>query len=435
MKRANFFSPRFALFLLPLVLCMSPGSVGAEEELLWPLDTKLMVKDWVIDAPDAWVDVGDVSLWNTRDHLKIQIVPHDTLWIEEVAIHVVQDPADFDAVLGKDGMPKPSRFDYKTDYLDDEYPSVVNSHLEEIPLSNFEICWGVNPERCPPNLYIIVHVELMKQTEEVIDEVLQEVWVTLPEAAYAENGGVFDRFDKDEGIIWGWYVTYPLAKVEPGHFIDANVNGLTYVTPTQAGVTGQEGQFWFIPQERVALSVGSLSLGDVLGDRRVSPVDLFEGADLDDDRVLNVARLLQSFDADGNPGQGAINITEPVIDCLDAALVDFDPMPPEEFFADDDLVGALIDATIAACAGVVELTAVTKEEALENLNSGMKAGNLMKRNISKTPGMKSDKAKIEIVPVYVPALHSDGSPTEVVYHDADGNVIETRGVAKPIVVT
>ncbi len=59
----------------------------------------------------------------------------------------------------------------------------------------------------------------------------------------------------------------------------------------------------------------------------------------------------------------------------------------------------------------------------------------MKKNISKTPGMKSDKAKIEIMPVYVPALTSDGNATEVVYYDADGDVIETRDVAKPIVVS
>jgi hypothetical protein len=92
-------------------------------------------------------------------------------------------------------------------------------------------------------------------------------------------------------------------------------------------------------------------------------------------------------------------------------------------------------ATIAACAGAVDLVAVTKEQARENLNAGMKAGNLMKRNVSKTPGMKSDKAKIEIVPVYVPALQSDGTPTSVVYHDEDGAIIEERDVAKPIVVS
>ncbi len=116
--------------------------------------------------------------------------------------------------------------------------------------------------------------------------------------AYPGSEAVEDR------SVWGWYVTYPLAKVEPGHFIDANVNGLTFETPTQFGVTGDNGQFWFIPDERVDFSVGSVALGDALGDRRVSPVDLFEGSDMDDDRVINVAWLLQSLDADGNPGAG-----------------------------------------------------------------------------------------------------------------------------------
>jgi hypothetical protein len=417
--------------LLPYVATSSEA-----DELLWPLDTKLKAKDWVVDTPQAWSDVGDVSLWNTRDHLKIQISPYAGLKLEEVSIHIVQDPADFDAILGKDGQPKVSKFDYKTNYLADQ-GILADLHSELVPLSNFEICWGVNPEKCPPNLYIIVHAEL-RQPEliEVSEGVFEEIWVAVSEAAYAENGGVFDRLDKDEGVIWGWYVTYPLAKAEPGHFIDANVNGLTYVTPTQSGVTGDAGQFWFLPGERVALSVGSLSLGDVLGDRRVSPVDLFEQADLEDDRVLNVARLLQSLDADGNPAQGAININESVIACLETALSGLPGIPsPEEFFADDAAVGALIYATVDACAAEVDLTVVTKEEALENLNSGMKAGNLMKRNVSKTPGMKSDKAKIEIMPVYVPAQRSDGSRADVLYHDADGNVIETRDEAKPIVVT
>ena len=68
--------------------------------------------------------------------------------------------------------------------------------------------------------------------------------------------------------------------------------------------------------------MGSVPLGDALADRRVSPVDLFEGSDMDDDRVINVAWLLQSLDADGYPGQGAINITEAVVACLDSALED-----------------------------------------------------------------------------------------------------------------
>ena len=431
------FAKQVLCIFLFMVLCAATGSAGAEEELLWPLETKLMCKDWIVDTPDAWIDVGDVSIWNTRNNLQIKVVPYPDYKLTSVNIHIVEYLEEFDSVLDKKGKPKAGQFDYKTDYLED-LGEPADHHLEVIsledliPVHESAICWGVDPVKCPPNRYIIVRAELqMKDYNEDGDE----VWVNINESAYAEHVGIFDRLAKEDAV-WAWYVAYPLAKVEPGHFIDANVNGLAYLTPTQSGTTGEEGQFWFLPDERIEFSVGSLPLGDVLADRRVSPVDLFPGSDLEDDRVLNVARLLQSLDGDGNPVQGAINITEPVVACLETALTGLPPIPPPwEFFADDAAVTAAIDATVAVCAGDVELAAVTKEEALENLNSGMKAGNLMKRNVSKTPDMKSDKAKIEIMPVYVPAQRPDGTLTDVVYHDADGNVIETRDEAKPIVVS
>ena len=403
-------SQRFALAVFT-VLCAFGGSLGAQAEPLWPIDQQLLTKD---DVTDTWYDVGDVAVWNTRDELKIGVRP-DGYLIKELNIHVVQDPAEFQAVLNKKGKPVAGWFDYKN-----EFRAPVPYHEQVISLSNFEICWSVDPSKCPPNLFIAVHAEL----------------TGLSERAIADGDESFDRLDKDDGSIWGWYVVYPLAKVEPGHFVDANVNGLGFSTITQFGNTGNDGQFWFLPDEYVAFSVGNLFLGEAFADRRVAPPDLFEGADMDDDRTINVARLLQSFDADGNHVHGAINISEPVVACLNSVLGDFPEIPPPDvFFADDAAVGALIDATITACDGIVALTAVTKEEALENLNSGMQAGNLMKRNISKTPDMASDKAKIEIVPVYVPALRADDSPTDVVYYDEYGEVIEERNVAKPIVVS
>ncbi|MDH3429528.1 MAG: choice-of-anchor O protein [Gammaproteobacteria bacterium] len=428
-------SQSIVLVVFP-VLCLLAGSVGADQDLTWPVEADLVYND--VDLAQVWHDSGgDAAIWNTKDDLKISINPGEGLRIEEVAIHVVADPADFSAILDKKGRPRLRLFDYQTLYLE-ETGELATEHLEVIPLDvlreQANICWGI-PEKCPPNRYIVIAADLHLRT---FDEFGNEVWEKLPETTYAENVAAFDRYPGSTGdaIGWGFYVTYPLAKVEPGHFVDANVNGLAYETVTQSGTTGDNGQFWYLPNEHVAFFVGNLFLGEALGDRAISPAGLFEGADLDDDRVLNVARLLQSFDADGNPAQGAINITEPVIACLNSAMTGLPPIPaPEDFFADDYAVGALIDATLAACAGDVELMAVTKEEARDNLNAGTKAGNLMKRNLSKTPGMKSDKAKIEIVPIYVPALRADGAPTSVVYHDEYDQVIEERFEAKPIVVS
>jgi hypothetical protein len=398
-----------------MVPCLLAGSLSAQEDITWPVETKLMAKDWIIDEPNLFVEVGDVTFVNSHVDFQIRVTPSEGYLIEAVNIHVVQELADFESVLdSKTGKPKPGKFDYNT-----QYEEAVDHHLEVIPLENFEICWGHNPEACPP-LLTIVHVELQD----------------VPEPGYAENGGVFDRYAWEDEWVWGWYVTYPPAKPEAGHFFDAVVNGLSYATISQYGNTGQNGQFWYIPGEDIGFSVGSLFIGDALADRRVGPPDLFDGADMDDDRVANVARLLQSFDADGKPRLGAINISEPVIACLETALLGLPPVPmPDIFFADDAAVTAVIDATIDACLGVVDLAAVSKEDALANLNSGMQAGNLMRRNVSKTPGLASDKAKIEIMPVYVPAQRPDGTPTEIVYYDADGEAIETRYVAKPIVVS
>ncbi len=325
MNRVRFMKPTILLFVLA-VLCMSAGSVAAEEqELTWPVKPGLIAKDWDKDDYTALRDVGDVSIWNTRDDLYIEINPSMRPNSDSKRSTSIPSMTRWNSMLSSTtkGSQRSHSLTFKTDY--EEMGIVAVEHKEEIGLERFEICWGVDPEKCPPNRYIIVHAELQMP---IINEDGEEVWVDAPEAAFAFGDGVFERSDKEmESFYWGYYVTYPLAKVEPGHFIDANVNGLSYETPTQCGITGDTGQFDYIPGERVDFSVGSLSLGDALGDRRVSPMDLFGGADMDDHQVINVARLLQSLDGDGNPAQGAINITEPVVGCLESALAGLPPMP------------------------------------------------------------------------------------------------------------
>ena len=414
------------LLLIPLllltVLCMVAGNTSAEEGLTWPVKVDLLVPDAEVAAP--WHDMGDVFMQNDRDkNLTIEIFPNEGILLRNVSIHVVDDPEDFEAILDKKSRkPKIPKLDFRTDYEVDPQ----GYHHQVIALEDLDdvkFCWGVNPDHCPPP-YVIVHAELQLPDGSILD------------GAYAKNEAVFDRFVVKEVVLgdskyWG-YVTYPLAKHEAGHFIDANVMGLEYVTITQSGITGIDGQFWYLPDEYVAFSAGSLLLGDTLGGRRVSPADLFGESDMDDDHVINMAWLLQSLDADGNPGQGSINISEEVVACLDSVLP-APPPTPAELFYDAGAVGALITATQTSCA--VELAAITREEARENLNSGQKAGNLLRKNISKTPDMKSDKAKIEIMPVYVPARRSNEMPAEVVYYDENDEIIETRDVAKPIVVS
>ena len=91
---------------LAIVLCLAAGSAGAQEDLLWPVKPELMCKDWEVDDYTALRDVGDVSIWNTRDHLKIEIIPNTGYKFKEVNIHPVNDPAEFDSLIDKKGKPR-----------------------------------------------------------------------------------------------------------------------------------------------------------------------------------------------------------------------------------------------------------------------------------------------------------------------------------------
>jgi len=414
------------LFLAPMMsLCLFSGNTSADDGLTWPVKVDMLWPDADQYAP--WHDVGDVIMHNDRDkNLTIEIIPDEGLLIMTVGIHVVDDPQDFLAIMDKKGQkPKIPKLDFRTDYRESE-DGLPAYHKEVIALEDLtdeHFCWGVNPSACPPP-YVIVHTQLQMPDGTILDGV------------YAKNEMVFDRFAVQEVVMgdskfWG-FTTYPLAKHEAGHFIDANVMGLEYVTITQSGITGEDGQFWYLPDERIAFSLGSLFLGDALAGRRVSPADLFEESDMDDDHVINMAWLLQSLDTDGNAGQGSINISEEVVACLESVLPNPAPTPKQLFF-DADAVGALIAATQAACS-TEGLAAITREQARENLVTGQKAGNLLRKNVSKTPDLKSDKAKLEIMTVYVPALTSDDQETQVLYFDENDEFLEARDFAKPIVV-
>ena len=87
-------SQSFALVVFPVV-CLLAGNVGADD-LVWPVESDLVYNDG--DIATVWHDAGVVSIWNTKDDLKIDIKAATGLAIAEIAIHIVDDPADFDAV-------------------------------------------------------------------------------------------------------------------------------------------------------------------------------------------------------------------------------------------------------------------------------------------------------------------------------------------------
>jgi hypothetical protein len=233
--------------------------------------------------------------------------------------------------------------------------------------------------------------------------------------------------DEFEGAQWGWYTTYELAHPRRGHFIDAPVVGIGYRGPTQEGVTADSsaeegGGFLFFPGETIEFSVGSVTLGSAEAAKKVSPLDLFSGADVNDPRAINVARLLQSLDDDHSDGK--INIRPIVVGCLDMAVENLGLLGAEIDWSDDALVEAAIAETIVQCQGNPEgiiLEAVSAAEAQGNLEAGLNASGIFRKNVSKTEDWGETKQKLEVMPVYFPGLRSNGDPS--LCYDADGDKI------------
>ncbi|MGM0564122.1 MAG: cohesin domain-containing protein [Pseudomonadota bacterium] len=98
--------------------------------------------------------------------------------------------------------------------------------------------------------------------------------------------------------------------VEPatGQLVDAPVEGVSYKTETQSGVTNSEGKFQYLPDETVVFSIGDITFPAVKPDPSkeglITPLELAGTQDLDNKVVQNIIRLLQTLDSNANPDDG-----------------------------------------------------------------------------------------------------------------------------------
>jgi len=115
-----------------------------------------------------------------------------------------------------------------------------------------------------------------------------------------------------------------------GVFSDSPVGGLSFATQSTSGVTNADGVFSYRAGETVAFSIGNLALPLAIASDMVTPLDMVASDNVNDPSVVNIARLLQSLDEDGNPENGIIisentssTFSDPVIyDASDDGAVD-----------------------------------------------------------------------------------------------------------------
>lgn len=113
------------------------------------------------------------------------------------------------------------------------------------------------------------------------------------------------------------------AVTQTGVFVDSAVEGIKYQTATQSGLTNSAGEFKYIAGETVTFSIGDINLPAAMASSVMTPLTLVGTSSSTDTAVVNIARLLQTLDVDGDPANG-ISINAAAHTAASGMTVSFD---------------------------------------------------------------------------------------------------------------
>ena len=367
--------------------------------------------------------IGTAKIWNTARKFQIRISPAEGWEIETVKIYVSTNPVP----TTPKGHVIPGKLTYKDEYANDgrDYKLILDLK------NDLRFSWGA-PYAALRLQNVAIFTSMNKIDGHNFRRDSKAAWV------YTGSGCDTGTYDDFEGVAKGWKFTHLLTHPKRGHFIDAPVAGVTFATPTSQGMTDESGGFDYFPGEMVNLSLGRYALGSTLADHRISPLDLFEQQDTDSPQVINMARLLQSFDDDGFAKNG-IRITPQVVGHFEAVMEEQGHAVLD--FNDGAQIDEVIEETVKRAALSNPLmVVVSAEDAKAHLDSQLSAA-MFRKNVSKTPEMATTKSKVDLMPVLVPATRANGELVVseetggygVDFYDEDGYYLYTREKVKPLV--
>ncbi len=383
---------RKVLFILLILLLGATTLVNAQSGSQVQAQVVRQTADLL--ARTRYTDVGDVQFWNTRNEFKLSFELTDGWLVRNVYAYSGEE---LPPTYRRTGKPIIKKFNCIRKFRDPVASTEVKCNLKD----ELDFTWG--GER---NVYSAVYVSLVKENSKGKVIKRKSAW------AYYEPTAI-----EWKGRAWGWYWTTAFTHPARGHFIDSPVGGAKYGTPTQNGKTDLSGGFDYFPGEEVEVAVGPVALGSTVANHKISPLDLFESADIHDSRVINMARFLQSLDADADPQQG-IDISDDVLACLDYAYAN-SGLTEVDFSEDAQVEGLILD-TIAACEDMedVTLALVSAEDAKENLDKSL-SSDMFRKNISRSPELASSKSKLNIMGMWFPAVKADGTQAEFIYEEQE----------------
>lgn len=155
-----------------------------------------------------------------------------------------------------------------------------------------------------------------------------------------------------------------------GVFVDGPVAGVSYSTSpgNHTGVTNAKGEYQFTEGDKVTFRIGGIVFPEVTAKGTVTPLDMGgEGADLNSPVVINILRLLQTLDDDGDPENG-ISISADTVEQLTENGVEIAD------FADEDNFNDVVADNIKDAIGRDLVEDVKATEHFENSVNNLLAG-------------------------------------------------------------
>jgi len=165
---------------------------------------------------------------------------------------------------------------------------------------------------------------------------------------------------------------------QTGVFVDSAVGGVTFRTTSGlSGTTNSNGEFSYVEGDIASFSIGDVDLGSVAASAVLTPVEVMGATNTADQSVINLARLLQTLDTDGDPSNG-IEITSNTSNALKGKSINFN-MPVSSFSN---------DSTINQIQTAVGRSLTSATAAMAHLNSTMNAKGLTS-NIASTAAVNA----------------------------------------------
>ncbi|KUJ83453.1 exo-alpha-sialidase [Microbulbifer flavimaris] len=134
-----------------------------------------------------------------------------------------------------------------------------------------------------------------------------------------------------------------------GSIIDSPIQNIQFKTSSnREGTTDNNGEFEFEENDTVVFSIGNIEFEAIDAKQGLTPLELFGTGNLEDRRVINFTRFIQTLDDDGDISL-AITITERAASAVETSslvLSDFDS-EPADFSASEKVQNLLTELNLS----------------------------------------------------------------------------------------